>query len=202
VTALLGNRDLALQACEDFLKNHAGPQAKSGANLAAILRCTALYLAGDLDALEAEAAKGEKDSLKAYRVSSLIERGRVEEAETLEGPDGDRDAYRLLTRSIAWALKGDAAKAAERRNRAAELLKSGDPPAAAALLQAGKAPSLEEALDVELPPGQKAILLTAVAQAFPESAAELRPRAEALNVSLASPRRLVQRALDALGKKP
>jgi tetratricopeptide (TPR) repeat protein len=202
VTALLGRRDAAMEVCEEYRRNHAGPQAKAGANLAGILRCVALYLAGDFDGLEAEAAKGEKDSLKVYRVSSLIERGRVDEAEALEGPDGDSDAYHLLARSIAWTLKGDPAKAAERRNKAAELFKSSQAPAVAVLLTAGKAPSLEEALDVELPPQQKTILLTAIAQAFPDSAAEIRPRAEALNISLAFPRRLVQRALAATAKKP
>jgi len=202
VTALLGNRDAALEVCEEYRRNHAGPQDKSGPTVSAILRCAALYLSGDFGGLEAEAAKGAKDSLKAYRISSLIERGRLDEAEALEGPDGDADAYRHLVRSIAWALKGDAAKAAECRNKAALLLKNGGAPEVAALLGAGKAPTLDEALDVGLPPHQKTILLTAIAQAFPESAAEFRPRAEALNVSLAFPRRLIQRALAALDKKP
>ena len=200
LVALRNDCDAAFALCEEFRRIHGARDAWGAQIVEGILRCRAHYAAGNFSALEAEAAKGLKDSLNAYQIIARIELGRLDEAEALVAAD-DTDAFGILARSIAWFLKGDAVKADELRMKAADLLKAGSPGAAnvASLLTAGKAPSLLAVMDVEGSPHEKAILLTACAQAYPELAGELRPRAQALNISTGYPRHLLRRALE---KKP
>lgn len=202
VTALRGNRNMALGICEEFVKARGGTDAEGVAHLARYLRCLTHYESGDFVGLEAEATKGGKDSHDAFRLQALVELGRLDEAEKLE-PEGQDDAFDTLALGIAWMLKGDPGKAAERRKKASEMLKNGDSElaAAAALLAASSPPDLEEVLDLEARVGQKAILATALAQAFPDAHPGLRGLAKSLNVQPGYPRHLLSRALAALEKR-
>ncbi len=194
--ALRGKKEEALRHGEEFKKARGSKGAAEAARLTPLLRCQALYAAGEFAGLEAEALKGDAQALLPYRIQALVELGRIDEVAALETQDPD-DPFTLLTRSIAWSLKGDEAKAKELRGKAAELFKAGDRDLvpAAAMLGGAKAPALEAVLDLEGTVQRKAILLAALVRAFPEAGAEFRAAARNLNVSLNFPRHLLSRAL-------
>jgi len=64
---------------------------------------------------------------------------------------------------------------------------------AAQMLRAPDAPSLHEVLQVTLAPQNKAILLLALAQQFPQSSKDFLPAAIKLNVSREFPHHLIKR---------
>jgi hypothetical protein len=201
--AVRGDREGVIKLCETVEKPRAGVDPKSRQALATELRCRAFYAAGDFAALAREIDKGEKTNTASHRLAVLLEQGRLDEAEALAQKE-ESDAFQILSRSIAWFLKGNAAKAAELRRKGAELLqKAGNrsSDAAAVLLVAGNPLDARVASDLDIPYFSKAIILTALAQAHPESAPELVRQARALNAGFSFPRHLLERALAGLDPK-
>jgi hypothetical protein len=205
VSLLAFRKDLAgaLKLCEDLRHPPPGIDIQARQALATELRCRAFYAAGDLAALALEVGKAEKEKSALFRLALLIEQGRLEEADVLADKEAP-GAFETLERSIAWFLKGNETRARELRRKAAELLqKNGfrEMQTAATLLQAEKSLNTPAVANLDIPPFSKAIIMTALAQAHPESAAELIRGAQALNTELVFPRYLLERALKALGEK-
>jgi tetratricopeptide (TPR) repeat protein len=203
VTAFRRNRDAGFQVCEEYRRAQPQSIATIAGQVAAALRCRVLYVTGDFSSLEAEAAKAPKNGLQNFRQMALVELGRLDEAEALAGTR-ELDPVALLTRSIAWGLQGKDARAADLRKKAATLLEKGEAPWAglARLLSASEPPTVESVMEMDLPPGLKALVLTALGQAFPSSASTFSGAAARLNVSLEYPHHLLARALASLEKKP
>jgi len=196
--AWLGQREEALKWCEEFGRS-LPPKDPQSASILSYVKCQAYYAAGDFAALEKESSRGGQTLLSAFQLQSLIEQGRLPEAEGYKSLS-DQDPYTSLSLGIAWALQGNPAKAAEWRKKAIDRFErhGAGQGAIARLLSETRAPSLEALLSLDAPPPQKALLLTAFAQAFPDLSPEVRAQASLLNVSVSFPRHLVTRAIAAL----
>ncbi|HVR87126.1 MAG TPA: hypothetical protein VMU54_22565 [Planctomycetota bacterium] len=193
----------ALKLCEDLRHPPPGIDIQARQALATELRCRAFYAAGDLAALALEVGKAQKDRSTFFRFALLIEQGRLEEADALADKEAPA-AFETLDRSIAWFLKGNEPRARELRHQAAELLqKRGhrEMQTAGSLLLSDPSLDMPAVANLDLPPSSKAIILTALAQAHPESAPDLIRGAQALNTGWVFPRFLLERALTALGEK-
>ncbi len=125
---------------------------------------------------------------------ALVELGRLQEAAAaLQAPRAT--PFDLLALSVAWKQAGNDTQAYSCRDHAIQLLAKGriEHMAMAEILQRTQAVPLDEIMDLSLSPGEKALLLTALAQRFPQGNAELLAAARRLNFMPQFPFHLINR---------
>ena len=157
------------------------------------------YVCGDTEAFLKKQPTLEPKELAIYQFQFLIATGQPEVAAQM--PDLTElmdDWTEPLALSVSFVLKGNQTEAETWRAKACEELRSdGDSDAvrAAALLERDTAPTDAELDEIVMRSTDTPILLTALAQRFPDRKAELNQRAAKLNVSRQPPYLLVKQAV-------
>ena len=162
-----------------------------------ILKARLYYSAGEFSELEQLTLKRKSRTAMTARFNALVELGRLPEAVELfklNGPEHE-NPFQSLALSVAWKNSGNEEQAAAYRKQAIEGLAAGRPDlvAAAEFLKRSQPGSLEELMEVSLPPEQKTLFLIAMAQRFPEAGPELMKTARTLNVVRDFPFHLINR---------
>jgi tetratricopeptide (TPR) repeat protein len=162
-----------------------------------LLKARLFYSAGKFSELEQLTLKRKSTAAMTARFNALVELGRLPEAvELLKVNDPEHASpFESLALSLAWKNSGNEDQAAAFRKRAIDVLAAGRPDylTAAEFLKRDQPGSMEELMDVSLPPEQKALFLVAMAQRFPETGPELIKTARNLNVTRDFPFHLINR---------
>jgi tetratricopeptide (TPR) repeat protein len=188
----------AAKACDDFVAKGRSQYGARGADVTRAIQYHAYYAIGDFTQLKSLAEKDTSVSGRVRLVTALIELGQVEEAATIISgtPNLKESETIMFGLSVASRLKGNEAEAAKWEARGIELIKGGrfDSAVTAALLTRGTPPTRAEAENLILAPQNKAIVLTMLAQKYPQAHVELAALARQLNVRRDFPYYLVRRA--------
>jgi len=198
LTGLLGlqqkraEAETVIAVCEQRLP------ARSREVAGPLLRRHLDYVLGDFAALEKRSAQDKTPAGQHALFFALIEQGRVAEAVRIHPLDEKEatDPYHFLAVSLAWSLAGDAAQAKAWRERASQLLDTGErgDTRAAALLRAPAPPSAEALDELVVPPRAKSLLLAVLARMHPAQAATFNAAAQQMNFDPEFPAHLVRRA--------
>ncbi len=166
------------------------------------VRRKVFYSLGDFADSQAEGSDEKTEGAMRSRVEALIEQGDLEAAGgwLSRFPAGDDTADYLLALSVAHAAQGNAAAAADYRQRAQKAFRSlgsyGAGPAA--VLSKTSAPPLADFETMDLSLEEKKLLLTSCALQYRPQAAAYARLASTLNVSRAFPHHLIQRVTQPL----
>jgi tetratricopeptide (TPR) repeat protein len=164
------------------------------------------YLRKDFDEILAHADQAPPE-LVTSKYCALLELGRLEEAETaiksLPDPFAINNAFHELCLSIAWRQRGNATRADFWRSLAGEHLVASDSDGKVIDNLLNHASTLTE-VDIQqftTTTNQKAIILVALAQKFPEQKQQLLALAKKLNFALDFPHHFIERAIEAEHKQ-
>jgi len=186
-----------LAESSDFQRRLLNKAGIRGRTAGEIIQRFALYAAGEFAEREKASASDKTAAGKRALSEALIEQGRVKEVFMQPPSDtpADERPFWLLTLSAAYHNSGDLKTASDLRARAAKLMSEGqeDMAHAATFLTRPLLPSARDIEDIVLPPGAKAIFMTALAQANPERAKDLLAAANRFNVEPQFPYYLIQR---------
>jgi tetratricopeptide (TPR) repeat protein len=200
VLVAAGTTNDAAQAVNAFELAARGRHGAGSVDISKHLRRRLLYATGDFAGLERHAARDNTPAGQLARFEALIEQGRVAEAakaRTLNpGEPGEGRGFDELLVALAWTLQGNAAEAAQSRDRALKALEAGatDWARAAEVLRSAVPPSQAELDEVAVAASSKAVLLAALAHRHPTRRAEFAAAARRFNIGRGFPYHLVQRA--------
>jgi hypothetical protein len=200
VLVAAGKTNDAAQTVHTFELAARNRQGDSAADISKHLRRRLLYATGDFAGLEKLAAPDKSPAGQFARFQALIEQGRVAEALKVKAADpnnSDEDkALEGLVVALAWTVQGNAAEAAQWSERTLKALEaiSADWARAAELLRSLEPPAQSGLDEIALPAAPKAVLLATLAHRHPARRAELSAAARRFNIGRAFPYHLVQRA--------
>lgn len=182
---------------KNYEMNSRGITSRNVVELIPSLKAHAYYSAGRFEDVLSLAAQNPGQLNASVRFEALIELARFDQAFKLYTAEDPRlaDPIQLLTVSLALKQAGQQAVAETWRTNALQRLARGRAEfrLAHAMLTGSTAPSLGETRDLSLTPSSKAVLLVALAQAFPERRTEFLQEARSLNVSREYPFHLLRR---------
>mgnify|MGYP002622819223 CR=1 FL=1 len=161
------------------------------------------YGTQDFEAWRAQAQEVDLPELTVlFTFGAELEMGNPQAAqETLEASDVEANAYQALELAIAWRQKGDREAAQQWLATAIERLRGADPSsqfAATLLSRSAERPiTLAEALDIDIDPEQKRVIVLALAENAADREAML-DLAEKLNFAREFPHHFVRRHIEAM----
>jgi Tfp pilus assembly protein PilF len=198
VLAAEGQAEQARQALREFEQRTA---ALNYPNIAAAikgLRMAILYTIGDFAALSADLADTAIPTPPVYQAQTLLCTGQPDAAAKADALAKQwDDPWNAMLLSVAFARNKQADEAKHWSSKAIEAFrrKGPDEAAAADCFEAATLPSMTVLSHLQLMPEQKAILLAAMIQRFPESGPALKPLVAKLNVSRLPPYQLIQQVV-------
>ena len=197
--AAKGERVKALEECAKYEKivSQIDPDSAGWVNLK--LRGSVFYALGDFKKLNSLLEEAKDDSALSLRVASLLEQGRVQDAEkAMEGNPGVIPPVTLLSMAMASQMSGDSARFDQYVKQAAGKYESKGPEGVAAskLLKQTTSDSWEEGLDISLGWKEKCVILAAVAARASDPPKKLVELVRALNTDYTFPFHLIHRVLD------
>jgi hypothetical protein len=185
--------DAVLSAWEGALPPHLRPQIMPP------VKALTLYQAGKLAECEAVCAQTPLLQASAARAQALLAMGKADQAAA--DPELAKvwdDPWTALALCVALQLDGHAAAAGTWRSKALGRLpqEGRDGKRVAALLAAAEAPAADSVSRLSIMPGEKVLVLAALAARFPAQREQYLARAAILNIRHTPPYHLVHRALE------